>query len=80
MKINELQKRLIEERNSIFEAQTNIKFNTSGMKEAMVKINNIQNDTASIEKEEGVLKKKIPAFCQTRPLHHSQPTNFSTHP
>ena len=54
-KINELQKQLIEQRNSIFEAQTKIKFNTSGMKEAMVKINAIQNDTASLEKEEGVL-------------------------
>ena len=54
-KINELQKQLIEQRNSIFESQTSIKFHTSGMKEAMVKINNIQNDTASLEKEEGVL-------------------------
>ena len=54
-KINELQKQLIEQRNSIFEAQTNIKYHTSGMREAMTKINAIQNDTASIEKEEGVL-------------------------
>jgi len=54
-KINELQKQLIEQRNSIFEATTSIKFHTSGMKESMVKINNIQNDTASLEKEEGVL-------------------------
>ena len=54
-KINELQKQLIEQRNSIFESQTSIKFHTSGMKEAMTKINAIQNDTSSIEKEEGIL-------------------------
>ena len=53
--IQELQKQLSDERQNIFELQTSIKYHTNTIGETLRKISDVQNDTASVEKEEGVL-------------------------
>ena len=54
-RLTELHTKLRDERHSIVGEQTVIKFTSNAMKETLSKINDIQNDTSSIDKEEGVL-------------------------
>ena len=54
--IEVINKRLSQERQSIFEIQTSIKYHTKSIRESMSKIDELKSDTSSIEKEEGVYK------------------------
>ena len=53
--IDEHNKRLSQYKQETFEIQTNIKYCNKGILEAEKKIRDIQSDTASVDKEEGVL-------------------------